>query len=126
MFTCPYADYTRVFRVQYRITIKPDERRLYLIRDNKIFKSYPIAVGKPSSPTPRGTFRIENAAVNPGGPFGVRWLGLDAPYGDYGIHGTNNPSSIGKAVSNGCIRMHNRDILDLVKYVWVGTVVKIV
>lgn len=126
MFICPYQDYLRLLRAQYRITIKPDERHLYLIRDNKIFKSYPIAVGKPASPTPRGDFKIVNVAVNPGGPFGVRWLGLDAPYGDYGIHGTNSPSSIGKAISNGCIRMHNKDVLDLLKYVWVGTEVKIV
>ena len=126
MFICPYDEYMRNLRVQYRITINLQEKHLYLIRDAKIFKSYPIAIGKPSSPTPKGNFKIENVAVNPGGPFGVRWLGLDAPYGDYGIHGTNNPSSIGKAISNGCIRMHNKDILDLVKYVWVGTVVKIV
>jgi lipoprotein-anchoring transpeptidase ErfK/SrfK len=126
MFNYPYEDQLESYRVEYSITIKPGEKRLYLIRDKKIFKSYPIAYGKPASPTPKGTFKIENVAVNPGGPFGVRWLGLDAPYGDYGIHGTNNPSSIGKAISNGCIRMYNEDILDLIKYVWVGTVVKIV
>jgi lipoprotein-anchoring transpeptidase ErfK/SrfK len=126
MFVCPYNLDLRSFRVQYSITININEKRLYLIRDAKIFKSYPVAIGKQASPTPKGTFKIENVAINPGGPFGVRWLGLDAPYGDYGIHGTNNPSSIGKAISNGCIRMQNRDILDLIKYVWVGTVVKIV
>lgn len=126
MFNYSYEDQFESFRVEYSITIKPSEKRLYLIRDKKIFKSYPIATGKPASPTPKGTFKIENVAVNPGGPFGVRWLGLDAPYGDYGIHGTNNPSSIGKSISNGCIRMYNEDILDLIKYVWVGTVVKIV
>lgn len=122
----PYEYYSEGFRADYRITIKPKEKRLYLIKDNKIFKSYPIATGKPSTPTPIGTFKIENVAINPGGPFGVRWLGLDAPYGDYGIHGTNNPSSIGKSVSNGCIRMYNKDVLDLSKYVSIGTVVKIV
>jgi lipoprotein-anchoring transpeptidase ErfK/SrfK len=126
MFNYSYEDQFESFRVEYSITIKPSEKRLYLIRDKKIFKSYPIATGKPASPTPKGTFKIENVAVNPGGPFGVRWLGLDAPYGDYGIHGTNNPSSIGRSISNGCIRMYNEDILDLIKYVWVGTVVKIV
>lgn len=126
MFIYPYQNYVRILIAQYRITINISERRLYLIQDNKIFKSYPVAIGKLASPTPKGTFQIVNVAVNPGGPFGVRWLGLNAPYGDYGIHGTNDPSSIGKAISNGCIRMHNKDILDLVKYVWVGTVVKIV
>ena len=126
MFICPYQDYLRGYRAQYRITVNLNERRLYLIQNNVIFKSYPIAIGKPASPTPKGTFQIVNVAVNPGGPFGVRWLGLDAPNGDYGIHGTNDPSSIGTAVSNGCIRMYNDDILDLVQYVWVGTVVTIV
>lgn len=126
MFICPYNDYMRILRAQYSVTINVNERRLYLIQEGKILKSYPVAVGKPTSPTPKGTFKIVNVAVNPGGPFGVRWLGLDAPGGDYGIHGTNNPSSIGKAVSNGCIRMYNQDILDLIKYVWVGTVVRIV
>lgn len=126
MFNCPYFDYLNMFRQQYSITINLNEKYLYLIREGKIFKSYRVAIGKPSSPTPKGTFKIINVAVNPGGPFGVRWLGLDAPNGDYGIHGTNDPSSIGKEISNGCIRMQNRDILDLVRYVWVGTVVRIV
>jgi lipoprotein-anchoring transpeptidase ErfK/SrfK len=126
MFICPYQDCQRSFRVQYSITINLSDRRLYLIQNKEIFKSYPVAIGKPATPTPKGTFQIVNVAVNPGGPFGVRWLGLDAPYGDYGIHGTNDPSSIGKAISNGCVRMYNEGILDLVKYVWVGTIVKIV
>ncbi len=130
MYNCPFCPYLyqsdMMRQSAYRITINLNERRLYLIKDGKIFKSYPVAIGKPSSPTPKGSFKIVNVAVNPGGPFGVRWLGLDAPYGDYGIHGTNSPSSIGKAISNGCIRMHNKDILDLVKYVWVRTLVKIV
>lgn len=64
--------------------------------------------------------------MNPGGPFGTRWLGLSAPYGDYGIHGTNNPSSIGKSVSNGCIRMFNNDVIELSNLVPIGTSVTIV
>jgi lipoprotein-anchoring transpeptidase ErfK/SrfK len=84
------------------------------------------SVGKPSTPTPKGTFKIVERAINPGGPFGARWLGLSAPGGDYGIHGTNNPSSIGKAVSNGCVRMYNKDVIELAKIVPIGTVVKIV
>jgi lipoprotein-anchoring transpeptidase ErfK/SrfK len=76
--------------------------------------------------TPKGNFKIINKAHNSGGPFGARWLGLSAPYGDYGIHGTNNPSSIGKAVSNGCIRTYNNNIIELYNLVPVGTPVKIV
>jgi lipoprotein-anchoring transpeptidase ErfK/SrfK len=50
---------------------------------------------------------------------GAAVLGLDR--GNYAIHGTNNPSSVGRFVSHGCIRMHNADILDLYQRVHVGT-----
>lgn len=63
---------------------------------------------------------LPNKAVNPGGPFGVRWMGLSKPH-----YGTNNPSSIGKAVSHGCIRMYNKDVLELYNIVPIGTPVKI-
>ena len=108
----------------YSITINVAARRLTLLRDGKVFKSYPIAVGKPSTPTPRGNFTIINKQVNPGGPFGARWLGLSKK--GYGIHGTNNPSSIGKAVSNGCIRLHNANVIELFNLVGVGTPVRFV
>jgi lipoprotein-anchoring transpeptidase ErfK/SrfK len=79
------------------------------------------SVCKPSPPTPRGNFKIVNRAVNPGGPFGARWLGLSAPGGDYGIHGTNNPSYIEKAVSNGCVRAYNNNIIEIANLVSIGT-----
>lgn len=115
-----------LYRVKYRIVINTRNHTLTLYRDNKVYKAYKIAVGKASTPTPKGTFKIINRSVNPGGPFGARWLGLDAPNGDYGIHGTNNPSSIGKDVSNGCIRMYNKDVIELANLVPIGTVVTIV
>ena len=99
---------------------------LTLYRNGAIYKTYPIAVGKAATPTPRGTFHIKNKALNPGGPFGARWMGLSATSGCYGIHGTNNPSSIGKSISNGCIRMHNKDVIELFNLVPIGTVVKII
>jgi lipoprotein-anchoring transpeptidase ErfK/SrfK len=49
------------------------------------------------------------------------WLGLSHPH--YGIHGTDNPISIGGYVSHGCVRMYNRDVLDLANQVPIGTVV---
>ncbi len=113
-------------RPVYSITINRRLHKLILYRGNIVFKSYPVAVGKESTPTPEGTFRIVNRAINPGGPFGARWLGLNAPNGDYGIHGTNNPSSIGKDVSNGCIRMFNDQVIELSNLVSIGTVVKII
>lgn len=110
----------------YTITININNHTLTLFKDGKVFKVYPVAVGKASTPTPRGTFKIVNRAINPGGPFGVRWLGLNIPYGDYGIHGTNNPNSIGKNISNGCIRLHNNDVLELSNLVKIGTPVTII
>lgn len=112
-------------RVKYSISINTGKHTLILYKNNEIFKSYKVAVGKPSTPTPKGTFKIINKAINPGGPFGARWLGLNAPNGDYGIHGTNNPSSIGNDISNGCVRMYNNDVIELAKLVTLGTAVTI-
>lgn len=108
----------------YSITINTGARRMTLLKNGQVFKTYPIAIGKPSTPTPKGNFTIVNKAHNPGGPFGARWLGLSKK--GYGIHGTNNPSSIGKAVSNGCIRTYNQNIIELYNTVPVGTPVKII
>ncbi len=73
--------------------------------------------------TPIGDFVIVNRQTNPGGPFGAMWLSLSKLH--YGIHGTNDPSSIGKAVSHGCIRMFNKDVLELSSLVPNGTKVLI-
>ena len=116
----------QLFRSIYSIKINTKSHSLTLFRNNIIYRNYKVAVGKPSTPTPKGIFKIIDLAVNPGGPFGARWLGLNAPYGDYGIHGTNNPSSIGKSVSNGCIRMFNRDVIELSNIVPIGTIVVII
>ncbi|WP_186429393.1 L,D-transpeptidase [Clostridium sp. BSD9I1] len=108
----------------YRIVINTKNLTLTLYSGNNVVKTYPVAVGKPSTPTPLGNFKIVNKAVNPGGPFGVRWMGLSIPH--YGIHGTNNPASIGTRVSNGCIRMYNKDVLELANTVPIGTPVQII
>ena len=107
----------------YRIVVRTGARKLDLYRNGDIFKTYPVAVGKSSTPTPRGSFTIVNKAVNPGGAFGTRWLGLSKPH--IGIHGTNNPVSIGKAASKGCVRMHNKDVEELFKLIPVGASVRI-
>ncbi|MGE8203496.1 L,D-transpeptidase [Heyndrickxia sp. NPDC080065] len=107
----------------YEIRVSTSKRQLTLLKDGKIVRSYPIGVGKMLTPTPKGSYRIINKQPNPGGPFGVMWMGLSRPH--YGIHGTNNPASIGKIVSHGCIRMYNQDVLALSKIVPIGTIVKI-
>jgi lipoprotein-anchoring transpeptidase ErfK/SrfK len=106
-----------------KIQIYVNNRRLQFLSSKQNNKIYPIAVGKPGTPTPPGTYQIINKIVNPGGFLGTRWIGLDIPNGPYGIHGTFQPESIGNAVSNGCIRMFNHDAEELFRQVRVGTTV---
>lgn len=103
----------------YSIKIFLSRRRLILLKNNTIIRTYVIGVGKAQTATPTGNYHIANKISNPGGPFGVMWLGLSQPH--YGIHGTNNPAAIGSAVSKGCIRMYNRDVLELSAMVTIGT-----
>ncbi len=105
------------------INISTSQHQLKLFDGNRLIKAYPIAVGKIVTPTPTATYTIINKHPNPGGPFGVLWMGLSRPH--YGIHGTNNPASIGKSVSHGCIRMFNHDVLELSSRVRIGTEVVI-
>ncbi|MWV45778.1 L,D-transpeptidase family protein [Paenibacillus sp. HJL G12] len=107
----------------YRIIVDLSDRMLYLLDGDQVTKSYPVGIGKMLTSTPTGDYRIINKQQNPGGPFGVLWMGLSKPH--YGIHGTNDPASIGHEVSHGCIRMYNEDVLDLSTYVPVGTRVTI-
>ncbi len=108
----------------YLIVVNRGTRELLLYHLGILVKTYPIAIGKPTTPTPLGQFYIANKQVNPGGPFGTRWMGLSIPH--YGIHGTNMPESIGKAASNGCIRLNNRDVEELFSLVSVYTPVIII
>lgn len=105
------------------IDISTAHHQLKLMNDRALIKTYPIAIGKMLTPTPAGTYTIINKQLNPSGPFGALWMGLSRPH--YGIHGTNNPASIGRDVSHGCIRMHNADVLELSAYAPVGTSVSI-
>ncbi|RJG25938.1 L,D-transpeptidase [Paenibacillus thiaminolyticus] len=107
----------------YRIIVDLSARMLYLLDGNRVVRGYPVGIGKMVTRTPTGEFTIINKQYNPGGPFGVLWMGLSKPH--YGIHGTNDPSSIGRIVSHGCIRMYNADILQLSSYVPVNTRVTI-
>ncbi len=112
----------------YKIVIELKKFRLFLYQDEKLIKSYPIGIGKVATRTPQGTYYIINKVPYPysypGGPlspFGTYWLGLSRKH--YGIHGTNRPSSIGKRVSKGCIRMYNRDVNQLAHLAPIGTTV---
>ncbi|AEG58461.1 L,D-transpeptidase family protein [Desulforamulus ruminis] len=114
-----------VYRAGAEITIDPATRQLSFYVDDQLQKNYPVGVGKYATPTPAGDFKIINKVTNPGGVLGTRWMGLNIPGGNYGIHGNNNPSSIGKFVSLGCIRMHNASVEELFTQISVGTPVRI-
>jgi len=108
------------------ISVNLATRRLTHYEGERLIKTYPVGVGKPSTPTPTGNYNIVVKIMNPGGALGSRWMGLSIPKGNYGIHGTNNPSSIGGYVSNGCIRMYNHDVEELFPKVPIGMPVNII
>ena len=114
-----------------KILVSIADRKLAVLEDGNILKIFPVTVGASVTPSPAGAFQIVNRLVNPGyfrpgivippgksNPLGPRWIGLNKK--GYGIHGTNEPSSIGKAASHGCIRLRNRDIQELFAMVSVG------
>lgn len=107
------------------ISIDVENKILTLSENNRVVRTYPVAVGRPETPTPLGNWNIIEKTVNPGGPFGTRWMRISVPWGGYGIHGTDNPSSIGNAASHGCVRMYNEDVIDLYNRVEIGTPVRI-
>ncbi|WP_223700425.1 L,D-transpeptidase family protein [Sutcliffiella deserti] len=109
--------------IPYTIEVSISKRTLTLKEAGQTRKSYPIAVGRMLYSTPIGNYIIVNRQPNPGGPYGAMWLTLSKR--SYGIHGTNDPSSIGKAVSKGCIRMYNHDVLELSSIVPNGTSVAV-
>ncbi len=106
------------------IVINVLQRKLYLFVGDKLFSSYPVAIGQPQTPSPRGEFIITQKAVW-GDGFGTRWMRISTPWGIYGIHGTNRPWSVGTVASHGCFRMLNRDVEQLYAIVSVGTPVTI-
>ncbi len=119
------------------IVVSLEDKKLALVEDGQVKKVYTVAVGKPSTPSPTGTFTIARRVKNPtyshngktvlpgpGNPVGTRWMGLSIK--GYGIHGTNEPKSIGKAASHGCIRMAKKDLEEMYEMVSVGDTVELV
>ena len=108
------------------IVVKTHERRLYLILESGRAVRYPVGVGR-SPPSEVRRDKPEMPDVIPGGsprnPMGVAAMTLAG--GEYAIHGTNMPGSVGGFVSYGCIRMLNDDISDLYQRVSVGTTVTV-
>src|SRR4051794_27874544 len=119
------------------IVVSLEDRKLALVENGAVKKIYTVAVGKPSTPSPEGTFTIQRRVANPtyhhdgktvlpgpNNPVGTRWMGLSKT--GYGIHGTNEPKSIGKAASHGCIRMAKTDLEEFYKLVAVGDTVHLI
>lgn len=103
------------------LKINVAKRTLEVYDDGRLHKTYRVAVGKSNTPTPFGEWKVVWKDYNWGTGFGTRWMGLNVPWGTFGIHGTNKPWSIGSFASHGCIRMRNRDVEELFEWVRIGT-----
>lgn len=91
------------------ILIELDLKRLTLYEGARQVLRFPIASGAWATPSPVGVFRINGRFRTEMSGFGTRFLSLNVPWGQYGIHGTNKPASIGGNASHGCIRLRVRD-----------------
>jgi len=131
----------KVVKGPFRAVVHKKSYLIDVYLGEALLKSFPVGLGVDGS-TPTGEWRIKNklenptyypprggaivAADDPRNPLGERWIGLEGVSGEaasqerYGIHGTNEPDSIGKSVSLGCIRMHNADVEQLYIYLVEG------
>ncbi|MBU9714705.1 L,D-transpeptidase [Evansella tamaricis] len=118
----------------YLIVNKRTNELAYIV-SGEVKQTFDVATGKMDSLTPEGEYTITVKAVEPyyrkdnieGGskdnPLGTRWIGFDAEGTDgriYGIHGTNNPASVGQYLTSGCVRMNNGDVEILFEEVPLG------
>jgi lipoprotein-anchoring transpeptidase ErfK/SrfK len=130
------ADVPRTSGANRWILVSIPDRELAVLEGDRVIRTFPVTVGASDSPSPTGDFRITNRVTNPtyyhpgvvipagrNNPIGPRWIGLNRK--GYGIHGTNEPRSVGKAASHGCIRLRNGDIKLLFAMVSTGDAVEI-
>lgn len=127
----------KVWASPFSILVDKSQNILILKSEEEVIKTYIVATGKNNS-TPVGTFKITTKLINPtwfkagavvpaGSPeniLGSRWLGFDLS--SYGIHGTSEPHSIGKQVTQGCVRMLNTEVEELYTIAPIGSEVTIV
>ena len=131
-----------------KVFIDTRERFLIVREGEKIICEFPITPGSGSLPAPKGTWKVLGVATmpwfrhdegvlnygvrtdnyynlppGPNNPVGVLWMGLNKP--GIGMHGTNNPETIGRAASHGCIRLANWDAARIKEFVGKGNVVEI-
>ncbi len=122
----------------YRIRIELGAHRITVWNGADVIAREPVGVGRAESPTPGGEYYITELLQppTPDGPYGPYAFGLSGfsdvyknfagGNGVIGLHGTNDPSGLGKDVSAGCIRMRNEAIVELAKVLPLGTPVEIV
>jgi lipoprotein-anchoring transpeptidase ErfK/SrfK len=117
------------------LVIYRDSRRFALYVDGRLRRTGPVAVGAPGMETPTGLFYVQSRFVPVEYPILGAYAFETSGYsklsdwpggGVVGVHGTNMPWLIGQAVSHGCVRLRNSDVLALRRYVRPGTPVKIV
>ncbi|MEM9541591.1 MAG: L,D-transpeptidase [Cyanobacteria bacterium P01_E01_bin.42] len=124
---------------QTHLRLDLSDRRVYVERGEEVIASYPVAIGKAQTPTPTGTYEVFQMVVDPvwqspwtgqvtppgaNSALGLRWIGFaQMSNGIIGFHGTPTVSSIGKAASNGCVRMYNKDVVAMFEQVEMGTTV---
>ena len=110
----------------FLIWIDVHQKVLTLYQGRKIVQQWPVATGTADMPTPLGVFRINSRFAGEMSGFGTCFLGLNVPWGQYGIHGTNRPNSIGNNASHGCIRMYVADAEKLYQLVpnWTRVVIE--
>ena len=127
----------RPYVVHWRLRIELGRRRLIAYEGGKERLRLTVAVGRPSTPTPTGSFYVfESLRLrDPSGPYGPGALGLSSfsPVltgwtrgGPIAIHGTDEGGTVGEAVSNGCVRVRNEQMQRLLREVPPGTPVDVV
>ena len=131
------TDFVR-YDVPYRVVVQRCAKRITVFKSGVQVWQRPAAVGKPKTPTPTGSFYVDFVApMRYGGAYGpylVSVAGFSNVLQQFGkngigqiaIHGTNKPSSVGHAASNGCVRLYNSDLVELVKFLPEGSPVTIV
>ena len=120
-----------------RLVLVLGERRVYAYQEDKVLASYPVAVGKKGWETPTGNFKVIQKVKDPiwqnpwngkivpaslNGPIGIRWIGFWTDgKNTIGFHGTPGEHLLGQAVSHGCVRMKNKDVVALFEMIESGT-----
>lgn len=125
----------KIVRVRTRITVDLSQRRLTYYRDGRPVLRLRVGVGSKATPTPVGRFYVNQSfREDPAGPYGPAAIGISAystvltwwaQGGPVAIHGTNRPSTIGRAASNGCIHVPNPVVRRLFRITPLGTPVDI-